>query len=57
MRDKLAALVASRRFWLALAAVLVNVSDGLGLGLSAEAVQNVTLAAAAWIVGDSLRKT
>ena len=55
--SKFQALLQSRRFWVAVAGVLVVVTDGLGFPLSGDGVQNVVLLFASWIVGDSLSKT
>ena len=55
--SKFQALLKSRRFWVAVAGVLVVVTDGLGFPLSGDGVQNVVLLFASWIVGDSLSKT
>ena len=41
--EKLKNLVNSRRFWVAVAGVVVAVSDALGLGLSAEMVTNLVV--------------
>tara|TARA_R100001377_G_scaffold19755_1_gene10332 strand:- start:2343 stop:2525 length:183 start_codon:yes stop_codon:yes gene_type:complete len=59
MVDKLKAMVKSRRFWVGVAGLVVVFGDALfGEGsLNPETVTNVTLVAAAWIVGDSLRVT
>lgn len=54
---KTQALLASRRFWTAVAALVLAVgNDGLGLNLSEETVTMVVMVASAWIVGDSVRK-
>jgi len=55
--EKLKNLVSSRRFWVAIAGVVVAVSDALGLGLSAEMVTNLVVIGASWIVGESLRSS
>lgn len=55
--EKLKNLVNSRRFWVAVAGVVVAVSDALGLGLSAEMVTNLVVIGASWIVGESLRSS
>lgn len=57
IKRKGAALVISRRFWVALAGLLAVVSDGFGTGLSKETIDNITMVVGAWIVGDSLRET
>jgi len=54
---KTQALLASRRFWTAVAALVLAVgNDGLGLNLSEETVTMIVMVASAWIVGDSVRK-
>lgn len=55
--DKLKALFNSRRVWVAVAGVLVALSDSAGVNIDPEVVQYVVLLAASWILGDSLRKT
>jgi len=55
--EKLKNLVSSRRFWVAIAGVVIAVSDALGLGLSAEMVTNLVVIGASWIVGESLRSS
>ena len=59
MLEKFKAMFKSRRFWVGVAGVLVICADSvLGEGtVNAETVQMVTLLAAAWIGGDSLRET
>ncbi len=59
MFDKLKSMVKSRRFWIGISGMVVICADGLfGEGtVNPETVQMVTLLAAAWIVGDSLRET
>ena len=59
MLDKMKAMFKSRRFWVGVAGMIVICADGLfGEGtVNAETVTSVTLIAAAWIVGDSLRVT
>ena len=54
---KLKSLIRSRRFWVAVAGLLIVVSDELGLGLTNEQVIGGTCVAAGWILCDSLRKT
>jgi len=53
--DKLSTLFKSRRFWAALAGLVVVLADPLGLD-PATMEQTVWLIAA-WVVGDSLTKT
>ncbi len=55
--EKLKNLVKSRRFWVAVAGVVIAVSDSLGLGLSPEMVTNLVVVGASWIVGESLRSS
>ena len=55
--EKLKNLVKSRRFWVAIAGVVITVSDALGLGLSPEMVTNLVVVGASWIVGESLRSS
>ena len=57
MKDKLKSLLRSRRFYAALAGVIFVISDGLGLNLSPDAIENVVLFVVAWILGDSVTKT
>lgn len=59
MLDKLRSMVKSRRFWIGVSGMVVICADTLfGEGtVNADTVQMVTLLAAAWIVGDSLRET
>jgi len=59
MGEKFKSLIRSRRFWVGVAGMLVICADSLlGEGtVNPETVQTVTLLAAAWIVGDSLRET
>lgn len=55
--EKLKNLVKSRRFWVAIAGVVVAASEALGLGLSAEMITNLVVIGASWIVGESLRSS
>ena len=57
MSDKLALLIKSRRFWVAVGGVLVTTTNILGLDLNPEQVNNIVLLGGAWIVGESLRAT
>jgi hypothetical protein len=51
-------LLQSRRFWAAVAALVVAIgNEGLGFKLSQEQVEFAVVTLSAWIVGDSLRKT
>ena len=57
--SKLWSLFKSRRFWAAVAALLVNVAAFLGVTSEAdqETIFNMTMLVASWILGDSWRKT
>ena len=57
MPKKLKTLLASRRFWVAVAGVLVVVLQDIGLPVAEDHVQMIVLVLASWIVGDSLRST
>jgi uncharacterized membrane protein len=59
MVNKLKDMAKSRRFWVAVAGLVVVFADSLlGEGtVNPQTVTSVTLMAAAWIVGDSLRVT
>ncbi len=59
MKDKVKAMLRSRRFWVGVAGMVVICADSiLGEGtVDPATVQSVVLLAAAWIVGDSLRIT
>ena len=59
MGEKVKSLIRSRRFWVGVAGMIVICADSLlGEGtINPESVQTVTLLAAAWLVGDSLRET
>ena len=57
MVNKIQALVISRRFWVAVGGVVFVGFDVLGLGLSQDQAQNVTIVLASWIFGDSIRNT
>jgi uncharacterized membrane protein len=59
MGTKINSLFKSRRFWVAVAGLVVVVSEnvGLKLGVSADQTTNIVLVLGAWIVGDSLRTT
>ena len=59
MLEKFKAMFKSRRFWVGVSGILVICADTvMGEGtVDPETVQMVTLLAAAWIVGDSLRET
>ena len=55
MMSKVQGLFGSRRFWVAVGGVVFVIFDGIGLGISADQVNNLVLLGGAWIVGDSLR--
>ena len=57
MSDKLALLLKSRRFRVAVGGVLVTTTNIFGLNLDPDQVNNIVLLGGAWIVGDSLRVT
>jgi len=57
MSEKLKALIYSRRFWVAAAAMIYAASSGLGLDVDQQTIETVCLVAASWILGDSLNKT
>jgi hypothetical protein len=58
MVNKIQALVTSRRFWVAVGGGVAFVGfDVLGVGLSQDQAQNVTIVLASWIFGDSIRST
>lgn len=48
-------ILKSKRFWAAVATLLVVVLGKLGLDIDEATVQNIVMVVAAWIVGDSLR--
>lgn len=55
---KVESLLKSRRFWMAVAGLVVAVgNDGVGLNLTEDQVTFVITMLASWIVGDSVRKT
>jgi hypothetical protein len=55
MSDKIALLIKSRRFWVAVAGIVVTTTNIFGLDLNPDQVQNIVLLGGACIVGDSLR--
>ena len=57
MSDKLALLLKSRRFWVAVGGVVVTTTNIFGLDLNPEQVHNIVLIGGAWSVGDSLRSS
>ena len=54
--EKMASLITSRRFWLLIAGVVLELSNGR-IVLSPDAIHAIVAVLGAWIVGDSLRKT
>jgi len=57
MSEKLALLLKSRRFWVAVGGLVVITTNIFGLDLNPEQVNNIVLIGGAWIVGDSLRSS
>ena len=57
MSEKLALLLKSRRFWVAVGGIVVTTTNIFGLDLNPEQVYNIVLIGGAWIVGDSLRSS
>ena len=59
MSTKVNSLFKSRRFWVAVAGVVVISSETVrvNIGLTADQTTNVVLVLGSWIVGDSLRTT
>ncbi len=55
--SKLDSAIHSRRVWMAIAGVAVALSEELGVSIPAETIQQIVLMFAAWILGDSVRKT
>lgn len=55
-RNKLSALIQSRRFWMAIVGIVAIAAEDL-LGLDPEEVLMVGGVVVAWIIGDSVRKT
>ena len=55
--SKLESVFHSRRVWLAIAGVVVALSEELGVSIPAETIQQIVLMFGAWIVGDSVNKT
>jgi hypothetical protein len=55
---KIKAMLRSRRFWISLSAVLgVVAQDLIGMNLNPETVAAVGIAAAGWVIGDSIKTT
>ena len=57
MSEKLALLLKSRRFWVAVGGIVVTTTNIFGLDLNPEQVNNIVLIGGAWIVGDRLRSS
>ena len=59
MGTKINSLFKSRRFWVAVAGVVVVSSETVrsNIGISADQTTNIVLVLGSWIVGDSLRTT
>jgi len=59
MGAKINSLLKSRRFWVAVAGVVVVSSETVrsNIGISADQTTNIVLVLGSWIVGDSLRTT
>ena len=59
MGAKINSLFKSRRFWVAVAGVVVVSSETVrsNIGITADQTTNIVLVLASWIVGDSLRVT
>ena len=57
MLEKITPLLKSRRFWVAIAGVVVTTTNILGFDLNPDQVNNIVLLGGAWIVGDSLRSS
>jgi len=55
--SKTESLIHSRRVWLAVAGVAIAFSEELGLSIPPETIEQIVMIIAAWIIGDSLRKT
>ncbi len=56
MKEKLSALIKSRRFWAAVTGVAVICLEELA-GLSNDQALAITGVLMAWIIGDSIKKT
>lgn len=57
MLESLKALLLSKRFWAAVAGVVLVVVQNFGLPISEDQVQILVMLIASWIVGDSIRST
>ncbi len=55
--SKLETAFRSRRVWLAVAGVAVAMSEELGVSIPPETIEQIVMVFAAWIIGDSVRKT
>ena len=59
MGAKINSLFKSRRFWVAVAGVVVVSSETVraNIGITADQTPNIVLVLGSWIVGDSIRTT
>jgi len=58
MKEKVEAMLRSRRFWVAAAGVFTVVaSDVFGVELEVEQIVSLTTIVSAWIIGDTIRVT
>ena len=59
MGAKINSLFKSRRFWVAVAGVVIVSSETVrgNIGITADQTTNIVLVLGSWIVGDSLRTT
>ena len=55
--DGIKALLISKRFWAAVAGLIVVLTEGLGLPFTSEQISGAATLIAAWIIGDTLRPT
>lgn len=54
MGDKLSALLKSRRFWAAVSGIVIAI---LPAGIDPAVIEQVVFLIAAWVIGDSIKKT
>ena len=57
MLESLKALLLSKRFWAAIAGVILVVLENFGVPINHDQVQMLVMLIASWIVGDSIRST
>lgn len=57
MTQELYALIASKRFWAAISALVVVVLKQFFPDISEDVVNNIVMVLSAWIVGETLRPT